>query len=583
MNTFFCVHNYYTDKNNHVIIDENQLTVMKKIKYHNTPSVYFRMLATMLSLLSVTILLLSTNCKERAITEVAEVEIEKPNIIYIMADDLTTQAISSYGGIYKDIAPTPNIDKIAADGVLFQDVMCTNAICGPSRASILTGNYSNLNGYYKNEGGGKFDDSQWTFPQEFQKNGYQTSLFGKWHLGTEPKGFDVFKYHNSANQQGVYWNPTYNINGTDTKVKGYATNLTTEFAIDWLKKDRKKGNPFLMVLQYKAPHRPWEPDKKYETLWEDIEMPYPTTFNDDYKGRELTAGDTEMTMDYFSRRDMKYQTPKGLKGKEKVKWEFYGAKPGEVVKPKGMSDEEARKWRYQTYIKDYLACVKSVDDNVGKVLDYLDKNGLSDNTIVILTSDQGFYLGDHGFFDKRFIYEESVRMPFILKYPKMINDKTTNHDLVSNIDFAPTLLDLANIKTDQKMQGQSFKPILTGVKPENWQTGVYYHYYEFPYWHHVQPHYGIRTEKFTLAHFYYNIDVWELYDLEKDPNQVNNVINNPEYTNVVNELKVQLRELMIKYENNKSLADFRKITDTDFGSLVDKKNEEASVQDILAN
>ena len=504
-----------------------------------------------------------------------------PNIIYIMADDLTTQAISSYGGIYKEIAPTPNIDKIANEGMLFQDVLCTNAICGPSRASILTGNYSNVNNYYKNESGGKFDSTQWTFPQEFQKNGYQTSLFGKWHLGTEPKGFDVFKYHNSAGQQGLYWNPTFNINGKDTQVEGYATNLSAEFALDWLENERNKEDPFLMVLQFKAPHRPWEPDTKYETLWDDIEMPYPDTFNDNYEGRELTAGDTEMTMDYFSRRDMKFETPEGLKGKEKIAWEFYGAKPGEIVKPDSISDDDGRKWRYQTYIKDYLACVKSVDDNVGRVLDYLDENDLTDNTIIVLTSDQGFYLGDHGFFDKRFIYEESIRMPFMIKYPNRIKNGSVNEDIVSNIDFAPTLLDLAGISTDQKMQGESIKPLLLGNTPEDWQTGVYYHYYEFPYWHHVQPHYGIRTQKYTLAHFYYNIDVWELYDLEKDPKQLNNIINDPEYANVISELKQQLKDLMVKYENNKSLSDFRVITDTDFGSIVDTKDDETSVQDII--
>ncbi|MEW4922698.1 sulfatase [Algibacter sp. 2305UL17-15] len=521
--------------------------------------------------------------KDQALNSASASETARPNIIYIMADDLTTQAISAYGGIYKDIAPTPNIDRIASEGMLFQDVLCTNAICGPSRAAILTGNYSNLNGYYKNESGGKFDESKWTFPQEFQKNGYQTSLFGKWHLGTEPQGFDVFKYHNSAGQQGHYWDPVYNMNGQDTKVEGYSTNLSTDFAMNWLQDGRKQDEPFMMVLQYKAPHRPWQPDTKYEQLWEDIEMPYPSTFNDDYKGRELTAGDTEMTMEYFSRRDMKFEEPADLKGKEKIKWAFYGAKKGEVVQPEGMSAEEGRKWRYQTYIKDYLACVKSVDDNIGRVLKYLDDNGLAENTVIVLTSDQGFYLGDHGFFDKRFIYEESIRMPFMVKYPKLVKAGSVNEDIITNIDFAPTLLDLANIKTTQQMQGKSFKSMLSGTTPKDWEQAMYYHYYEFPYWHHVQPHYGIRTQKYTLAHFYYNIDVWELYDLEKDPQQMNNVINDPEYANVVVALKSQLKDLMATYENDKSLTEFRAITDTDFGSIIDRKDDETSVQDVLTN
>ncbi|MDG5490080.1 sulfatase [Psychroserpens sp. SPM9] len=537
--------------------------------------------------LGVLCMLLMVACKQtnkdQALNYIEAEETQQPNIIYIMADDLTTQAISAYGGIYSDIAPTPNIDRIAKEGMLFQDVLCTNAICGPSRAAILTGNYSNLNGYYKNESGGKFDETQWTFPQEFQKNGYQTSLFGKWHLGTEPKGFDMFKYHNSAGQQGHYWNPVYNENGTDVKVEGYSTNLSTDFAMNWLETGRKQDAPFMMVLQYKAPHRPWQPDTKYEKLWEDIEMPYPATFNDDYKGRELTAGDTEMTMEYFSRRDMKFEEPANLKGKEKIKWAFYGAKPGEIVQPEGMTAEEGRKWRYQTYIKDYLACVKSVDDNIGRVLKYLDDNNLTENTIIVLTSDQGFYLGDHGFFDKRFIYEESLRMPFMVRYPAKVKAGTVNEDIITNIDFAPTLLDLANIETEQKMQGVSFKSNLEGKQPKNWQKGMYYHYYEFPYWHHVQPHYGIRTQKYTLAHFYYNIDVWELYDLENDPNQINNIIGDPQYTKVVADLKVELKDLMKKYENDKSLVDFRKITDKDFGSIIDREDDETSVQDVLTD
>ncbi|MDG1397651.1 MAG: sulfatase [Polaribacter sp.] len=527
--------------------------------------------------------ILSILCLSSCKTEKQKEVLEKPNIIYIMADDLTTQAISAYGGIYKDLAPTPNIDKVAKGGMLFQDVLVTNSICGPSRAAILTGNYSNINGYYKNESGGKFDASQWTFPQEFQKNGYKTGLFGKWHLGTEPVGFDSFKYHNSAGQQGHYWNPVYNDNGNDVKETGYATNLSTNFALSWLDTAKETKSPFMLVLQYKAPHRPWQPDQKYETLWEDIEMPYPSTFNDNYKGREKTAGDTEMTMEYFSRRDMKLERPKNIKkGRETIKWDFYGAKKGEIVQPENMSDEEGKKWRYQNYIKDYLACVKSVDDNIGRVLKYLKENNLEENTVIVITSDQGFYLGDHGFFDKRFIYEESLRMPFMVKYPKKIKPGSVNEDIITNIDFAPTLLELAGIKTNQKMQGNSFVKILEGNTPKDWQEAMYYHYYEFPFWHHVQPHYGIRTQKFTLAHFYYNIDVWELYDLEKDPQQMHNIINDASYQPIIIDLKSQLKQLMMTYENDKSLADFRKITDTDFGRIVDNIKEEESVQQILS-
>lgn len=242
---------------------------------------------------------------------------------------------------------------------------------------------------------------------------------------------------------------------------------------------------------------------------------------------------------------------------------------------------EGKKWRYQNYIKDYLACVKSVDDNIGRVLDYLKKNNLEENTVIVITSDQGFYLGDHGFFDKRFIYEESLRMPFMVKYPKKIKSGSVNEDIITNIDFAPTLLELANIDTNQQMQGKSFVDILEGETPKNWQKAMYYHYYEFPFWHHVQPHYGIRTQKYTLAHFYYNIDVWELYDLEKDPKQMNNIIDDASYSPIIKDLKTQLKQLMITYENDKRLADFRKITDTDFGRIVDDIKDEESVQQIL--
>lgn len=507
------------------------------------------------------------SCKIKTNSQVAQ---QKPNIIYIMADDLTIQAISAYGGIYKDIAPTPNIDRLAKEGILMEDVLCTNAICGPSRAAILTGKHSNINGFYKNQYGGQFNAEQWTFPQEFKNHSYQTSLFGKWHLGTNPVGFDMFKFHASSDQQGNYWNPIYNENGVEVKEKGYATNITTNFALDWLDKGRDKSKPFLMLLQYKAPHRPWEPDTKYEKLWDDIEMPYPATFNDDYKGRELTAGDTEMTMEHFSRRDLKLLAPDALKGKERLDWNFYGVKNDQIVQPEVMSKEEGRKWRYQIYIKDYLACVKSVDDNIGMVLKYLDDNNLTENTMVVLTSDQGFYLGDHGFFDKRFIYEESLRMPFIVRYPKVIKAGTVNSDIISNVDFATTFLDIAGVKSIEKVQGKSFKKILEGNTPSNWDQAMYYHYYEFPLWHHVQPHYGIRTQKYTLAHFYYSIDVWELYDLEKDPKQVKNIINEPEYKEVIIKLKSKLRELMKKNGDDKTIAQFREITEKDFVTITER-------------
>lgn len=496
---------------------------------------------------------------------------ERPNIIYIMADDHAAQAISAYGGLYDELAPTPNIDRIAKEGMLLNNVFCTNAICGPSRACIITGKYNHINGYYKNESGGQFNADQWTFPEELHKNGYQTALFGKWHLGSEPKGFDFFKYHIGAGQQGFYWDPVYNENGREVTETGYATKLTTDFALDWLKKASAVDKPFCMLLQFKAPHRPWEPDSAYVNLWEDIDMPYPETFNDDYKTREKTAGDTDMTMDDLNRKDMKLSPPDSLKGKALQEWYSYGNKRGEIVYPdKSLSPEENRRWKFQTYIKDYLACIKSVDDNVGRVLDYLDDNGLSDNTIVIYTADQGFYLGEHGWFDKRFIYEESLRMPFLVRYPGKIKAGTENNDIISNIDFAPTMLEAAGIDAPDEVQGRSFLRILEGETPSDWRQSLYYHYYEFPFWHHVQPHYGIRNQGYKLAHFYYNIDVWEFYDLQNDPDELTNQIDNPEYADIIADMKNELKGLMKKYKNDKSLDEFRAITDTDFGFIVTK-------------
>ena len=494
----------------------------------------------------------------------------RPNIVFIFSDDHATNAISAYGGIFKDIAPTPNIDRIANEGALLKNALCTNAICGPSRAAILTGKYSHVNGYFKNYKGGVFNNQQWTYPQSLQASGYQTALIGKWHLVSEPIGFDYYKYHISKGEQGLYWDPVYNDNGKKIKEKGYATNLTTDFAMDWLN-ERDPNQPFCLMLQYKAPHRQWAPDAKYEDLWEDQEMPTPSNFNDTYQDRELTAGNTEMTMDYFSRRDMKMTPPDSLLKKARNKWLQYGFKPGEVVAPvKGLNREETRQWKYQKYIKDYLATIRSVDDNIGKVLAYLKENGLEKNTIVIYASDQGFFLGEHGFFDKRFMYEEALHMPFVVRYPGKIQPGTVVDDIVTNIDFAPTLLDMAGVPVPEQVQGKSFFNNLKGDTSEDWQQSMYYHYYEYPYYHRVQPHYGIRNQRYKLIHFYYDVDVWELYDLKNDPNEMKNLIHSKSYTILIKQLKKELYKLKENYGNNLSLEELRTISDTDFGGLESK-------------
>ncbi len=499
-----------------------------------------------------------------------EPEKPRPNILFIMSDDHASHAITAYGGIYDEYQQTPNIDRIANEGIKFNNVFCTNAICGPSRAAILTGKYSHLNGYYKNESGGKFDSAQWTFPQALHDAGYQTAMVGKWHLGTEPVGFDFYKYHDNPGQQGFYYDPIYNENGKKVEEEGYATTLTTDFALEWLQTDRNGEKPFLMMLQYKAPHRNWDPEEKYLDLFEGVEMPYPPTFNDDYEGREQTAGDTDMTMDFFNRKDMKLLPPDNLTNGELKKWLSWGNKRGHGegwLPSDTMTLEEARKWKYQRYIKDYLACVRSVDDNIGRVLQYLDESGLAENTIVVYTSDQGFYLGDHGWFDKRFMYEQSLRMPFLMRYPAQIEQPAENNDIITNVDFAPTLLDFAGVKVPEAVQGASFVQNAVAETPESWDQSMYYHYYEFPFWHHVQPHYGIRNQRYKLIHFYYDVDIWEFYDLENDPNELNNLIDNPEYADLIAEMKEQLKAKQKRYNDDGSLDDFRAITDTDFGHI----------------
>ena len=499
---------------------------------------------------------------------------KKPNIIFILSDDHTTNAISAYGGLYKDIAPTPNIDKIANEGAILKNTFATNSICGPSRASILTGTYNHINGYYKNYKGGVFDNTQWTFPQELQKEGYNTALVGKWHLASQPVGFDYYKYHISRGQQGFYWDPVYNDNGVEKKEAGYATNLTTDFALKWLKNRPNSEEPFCLLLQYKAPHREWSPDKKYEELWDDLELPYPSTFNDDYQTREMTAGNTEMTMDYFCREDMKMTPPDSLNQKQANQWLSYGFKRDEIVQiDENVSDFENKKLRFQKYIKDYLATIKSVDDNIGRVMDYLKESNLEDNTIIIYASDQGFFIGEHGWFDKRFMYEESIRMPFVIKYPGKIKPKTINEDIITNIDFAPTILEIAGANIPSTVQGKSFLNNLVKNENDNWRQSMYYHYYEYPFYHHVQPHYGIRNERYKLIHFYYDIDVWELYDLKKDPNELTNLYNSKKHQRLVTKLKDELYNLKKEYKNNLSLSEMRKISDIDFGGLESNKGK----------
>ncbi|MCP4723643.1 MAG: sulfatase-like hydrolase/transferase [bacterium] len=493
---------------------------------------------------------------------------EKPNILFIMTDDHASQAISSYGGMLSEYAKTPNIDRIAEEGVRFNNCFCTNSICAPSRATILTGKYSHLNGVLDNSL--TFDGSQTTFPKLLQQAGYQTAFVGKWHLKSDPTGFD---YWIRLPGQGDYYNPDLIEMGERKRYTGYVTDLVTDFSLDWLK-NRDDNKPFCLMLHHKAPHRNWMPDEKHMTMFDDMEFPQPETFNDDYETRSDAAREQEMTvtghMNYAwdlkvmgmsegsepdwgensLNRLFERMTPDQLKAWNDV----YGPKNREF-KDANLQGSELENWKYQRYIKDYLRCIASVDDNIGRVLDHLDESGLAENTIVVYTSDQGFYLGEHGWFDKRFMYEESLRMPMVARYPGVIKERSVNNDIVLNVDFAPTFLALAGVPVPDDMQGESIESVLEDETPSDWRESMYYHYYEFPAVHQVKRHYGIRTKRHKLIHFYNDIDEWELYDLQEDPNEVNNVYNDDRYRSVVTELKQELERLRGKYGDSDELAE----------------------------
>ena len=506
-------------------------------------------------------------------TEIDSVVSERPNIVFIMSDDHAVSAVSAYNDWLSKIAPTPNIDRVAENGMLMTRTFNTNSICGPSRASILTGKYSHVNGFFKNEKGGDFDGSQMTFPKLFQSAGYETAVIGKWHLGTNPTGFDYSKVMINWGGQGTYFNPVFLENGRDTIVERqrHSTAQVAHDALKWLDKGRDKDKPFMLMYQFKAPHRPWEPAEEFQSLFTDGDLPQPANFNDDYKGRIAAKNQWMEIENHMNRRDLKIPPPAGLSRLEQNAYYKYGNK-GEFWTPNdSLQGADLKNWKYQTYIKDYLRCVAGVDKAVGQMLDYLEANDLSENTVVIYTSDQGFYLGEHGWFDKRWMYEESFRMPFIISYPKMILPKSENSNLLLNIDFAPTLLELASIEIPKSIQGTSFVPQLKS-NFEDVRDAIYYHYYEYPKWHMVQPHYGIRTKRFKLIHFYYSMDQWELYDLDSDPNEMNNLYENAKYKNLIGALKKKLKDLQVSYKDDMSLSEMREMTDMVVERIYNEEN-----------
>lgn len=482
---------------------------------------------------------------------------KRPNVIYIMCDDHSFQTISAYGS---KLINTPNIDRIANNGVRFDKAYVANSISGPSRACLFTGKHSHANGMIDHSC--TFDGSQPTFPKLLQKNGYQTAIVGKWHLVSKPTGFD---YWDILDGQGMYYNPVFfRENDTITR-KGYATNLITDMAINWMDSLRNPDKPFCLFVHHKAPHRTWMPDTCDLNLYKGVNLPIPETFYDDYAGRKA-AGMQEMSI--IKDMDLVYDLKLADKENEihskpaleKVGRNFYTTLDPDVqkawdnhysevirkFKEAKLSGNALAEWKYQQYMRDYLRVITSIDRNVGRLLDYLDASGLADNTVIIYTSDQGFYMGEHGWFDKRFMYEESFRTPLLVSMPG--GKKGTSDALVQNIDFGPTILDMAGIATPKDMHGKSMLPVLKGDN-KKFRDALYYHFHEFPGEHAVRRHYGIKTDRYKLIHFYNDIDEWELYDIKTDPTEMHNIYGKPGTEKLTRKLKKQLADLQVQYDD----------------------------------
>ncbi|MGA1030046.1 MAG: sulfatase [Flavobacteriaceae bacterium] len=494
-----------------------------------------------------------------------------PNIVFIMSDDHAYQAISAYG---HQLNETPNIDRIAQEGALFQKAFVTNSICAPSRAVMLTGKHSFVNGKVDN-----MQDFNWdqdNFAKQLQSAGYQTAMVGKIHLRGLPQGFD---YSAVLPGQGHYYNPDFIINGVTERIEGYVTSITTQLSLDWLQNKRDKEKPFLLLYHQKAPHRNWQPEEKYLTLFDDKTFDPPANFFDTYENRGTAAKTQEMLVAASEEQiaaahgngghgrwghDFKmlvdpYGNDTGFENElkrfnpdQRKAWLAAYTPKNDAMKAQNMSEKEIALWKFNRYLKDYLRTIQSVDDGVGEVLDYLDQEGLTENTIVVYTSDQGFYLGEHGWFDKRFMYEESLRTPLLMRYPKEIKPGTVIDQMVQNLDFAPTFLDYAGVAQPQDLQGESFRNVVS-QQTDQWRDAIYYTYYEYPSVHMVKRHYGVRTDRYKLIHFYYDIDEWELYDLEKDPSEMNNVYGQADYADIQENLHQKLEQLRAHYGDSDEL------------------------------
>ena len=469
----------------------------------------------------------------------AQAAVKRPNIVFIFSDDHAYQAIGAYGDPRK-LNQTPNIDRLAKEGIIFHRAMVPNSICGPSRACVLTGKYSHANGFYDNMRS-RFDGSQQTMPKLLQAAGYQTAVIGKWHLVSDPTGFD---YWDVLTGQGIYYNPQMIRMGERVKREGYTTDIITDLSLDWLKR-RDKSKPFLLMCHHKAPHREWSPNLKYLGWNGDRKFAEPETLFDDYSGRGEAEHKQDMTLaKTFTPLDAKLKTPNGMTTEQLKVWNaYYEPRNAEFLKA-NLEGPDLVRWRYQRYLHDYLGCIASVDESVGRLLKYLDDEGLAENTIVVYSSDQGFYLGEHGWFDKRWIFEESLRTPLLVRWPGVTKPGSANRDIVSNIDFASTFLEAAGLPIPGDIQGRSLVPLLRGQTPADWRKSFYYHYYEYPGSHDVRRHYGVVTDRYKLVRFYYpDVDYWELFDLQKDPHELRSVYGQPEYAATQRELHAELQRL----------------------------------------
>ena len=497
---------------------------------------------------------------------------QKPNIVFIFSDDHAPHAIGAYNGWLKSVNPTPRIDELAKQGMLFEKSFCTNSICGPSRAVIMTGKHSHKNGFMNN--GNTFNWNQQTFPKILRKAGYTTALYGKSHLKGNPKGFDDWKV---LPGQGDYYNPDLITPKGRVRIDGHCTDVVTDLAVEWLKAGRDKTKPFMLMVQHKAPHRNWMPALRHLPLYDDVKIPEPATLFDKWEDNAPPARHQELeidrhmdinydlfldlTADYEGTPSQKRQDRSAWRNMKKMtkdqlsSWRaFYGPRDKAFHEAK-LSGKELVRWKFQRYAKNYLRCVRGVDDSVGKIQDTLKDLQLDDNTVVIYSSDQGFYIGDHGWYDKRWMYEESLMMPLIVKWPGVTKPDSRSDQMVQNLDYAQTFLEMAGAEIPANMQGRSLVPILKNGKAGNWRKSIYYHYYEYPSVHMVPRHYGIRTERYKLMHFYQFGNEWEMYDLKEDPDELTNIYGRADKKSLQIDLEQQLKAIRKFYDDNSDVSE----------------------------